>query len=185
MVPLMNRDATHFSNTVSTYIERRSLCLCRPHRRLQRENAVWGSLTLSLEMAAKQHLPGCPATQIIIDTDRSRKISLTYGGLRHLLNSAVRLSFAISSGAGGWSLSPNFTYYPTVDSNTAPAFRVLDMLYRSGIGDLKEVIWREKLVPSAVSTILKLFRAKMASPQAVDANNRSLVYHLAKCVSLN
>ena len=173
----MNRDATNFGNTVSTYIERRSLCLCRPRQRLQRKNLVWGSLAISLETAVEQHLPGCPASQIIISTDRSHKICLTYVGLRRLLNSAVQLSFAISSGAGGWSLSPNFTYFPIVNSETAPAFRILSLLFHSGCSG--------ELIPLAVSAVLKLFRAKKASPRAVDADNRSLVYHLTRCVSLN
>lgn len=181
----MNRDATNFGNTVSTYVERRSLCLCRPRRRLQRKNLVWSSLALSLETAAEQHLPGCPASQIIISTDRSHKICLTYVGLRRILNSAVQLSFAISSGAGGWSLSPNFTYFPIVNSETAPAFRILSLLFHSGCSGLNGVIWREELIPLAVSAVLKLFRAKKASPRAVDADNRSLVYHLTGSVSLN
>ena len=190
----MHHGETQVSSAVSTYTGGRFSCLCRHRRHLQRKNAVWGSLSLSLETAIEQHLPWCPATQIISDTDRSRKISLTYDGLGCLLNLAIQLSFMFRSGAGGWSLGSNFTYYPIVDSESAPAFRILFLLIRSQCylndgfsndGLLDGVIWQEKLIPSVVSAILRLFRAKKASPRAVDANNRSLVYHVAECVSPN
>ncbi|KAH6641013.1 hypothetical protein F5144DRAFT_562295 [Chaetomium tenue] len=176
--------ATRFSNAVSTYTGGSLSCLCRHRRRVRTKTAVWGSLVLSSEAATEQHLPGCPATQVVIGTDRSHKVGLAYTGLRNILNSAIQLSFQISWGAGAWSLSPNFTYYPSVDAETAPVFRILFLLYNSrSSGSLRELAW-EQLTVSAVSVILKMFRAHKASPRAVDAKNRSLVYHLVACMTM-
>ncbi|KAH6894747.1 hypothetical protein B0T10DRAFT_536780 [Thelonectria olida] len=145
-----------FDDNVSTYIGRSSSCCCRYPRGLQRKNVIWGSLPFSFDTATEQHLPGCPAAE---------------------------LSFTMLWGAGGSSLSPNFTYYPTVDSETAPTFRILSLLERFRFGGLGYVLWRENLIPAAVYAILTLFRAQKASPRAVEADNRSLVNHLARRTS--
>jgi hypothetical protein len=188
-LPAMNHGATparFSSDPVSTYIGGSLSCWCRHRRRLRIKTVTRGSLTLSWQTATEQHLPECPATRLMIGTDRSQKVALTYTGLRHLLNSAVQLSFAMSWGAGAWSLSPGFTYYPSVDSETAPAFRILTLVTEARFGGaLRNVGLWEELSHSAVSAILGLFRAKKASARAVDADNRSLVHHLAGCVSLD
>lgn len=183
----VDRTATNpVGNTVSTYTGGRFSCLCRHRRRLRTTNATWGPLILSFDLATEEHLPKCPATRMMIGTERSKKVSFTYTGLRRLLKLAVQISFTMSWGAGGaGSLSPNFTYYPSVDSETAPAFRILtlltEFLFAYGLCD---VAIQGELVSSAVSAIIRLFQVKKASPRAVDAYNRSLVYYLAEYVSL-
>ncbi|KAH7219660.1 hypothetical protein DER44DRAFT_761358 [Fusarium oxysporum] len=183
--------AAKFRTAFSSYAGGRFTCLCRHRRHRQRKNASWGSLSLSHETTTEQHAPGCPATQAISEPDRTQKFAFTYVGLRALLNSAIQFSFTIRSGAGGWSLGPNFTYYPIVDSESAPAFRMMSLLMRSrhypwyeyeDRGFLEDGVWREELIPSVVSSILRLFRAKQASPRAVDDQNQSLVYHVAECI---
>ncbi|EJP69640.1 uncharacterized protein BBA_01605 [Beauveria bassiana ARSEF 2860] len=192
--PVMRRRTSQFSKTVSIYTGGRFSCFCRCSQPIQRKSVVWSSFSLSLETAIEQHLPGCPATQAIPVTDRRQKISLTYVGFQSLLNLAIQLSFMVRSGAGGWSLGSNFTYYPLVDSKSAPAFRMLFILKTSLLfgkhditdddGLLGSVTWQERMISSVVSAISRLFRTKKASPRAVDAKNRSLVYGLAECVSL-
>jgi hypothetical protein len=177
--------ATEIGTTVSRYTAGRFSCLCRHPRRLNRRNIVWGSLGLSLETATEEHLPNCRAAQILTSRNRSQRIALTFTALRGLLNSAVQLSFAMRQGAGGWSFSPTFTYYPTVDSKTAPAFRILSLLQDSLCLYLDRVSWRETLVPSAVCAILRLFQAREATPRAVDADNRSLVHYVTESVCPN
>jgi hypothetical protein len=168
-----SKSTTQVRRDVSTYTGGRFSCLCRHRRRLQRKKAAWGSLIFSHETTTEQHAPGCPATQAISEIDRSNKLALTYVGLRSLINSAIQLSFTIRSGAGGLSLGPNIAYYPIVDSESAPAFRMLFLLIRYRFqpkhgftkgGLLDDRGWEEELVPSVVSSILSLFGAKRASP---------------------
>ena len=86
-------------------------------------------------------------------------------------------------GMGGWSISPNVTYYPTVDETTAPAFRTLELLLDS----LTYCNWTppqwEKFVALALTKISRLFQSHKASPLAVDSANRSLAHMMAYCVS--
>jgi hypothetical protein len=179
----MNHGAAHSGNTISSYMGRSFLCLCRHRRRLQRKNFVWGDFGISVETETEKHLPPCPRAENMAGGDQSRRIGLTYTGLRRLLNSAVQLSFAMTSGAGSWSISPTFAYYPTVDSNTDPAFRILSLLTPFYITCHGEVAVEEEFCQMVVSAIIKLLQTKKASPRAVDACNRSLVHYLVKSVS--
>jgi hypothetical protein len=178
MTPAMNQN---FGDTISKNTDGGFSCMCHSLRRLQRKIIVRGWLAISFETATERHLPGCPANQKIIDANQYRSFGLTYTGLRRLLNLTVQVSFSITSGAGGGSLSPRFTYFPTVNSREAPAWRMLDLLLNPW---LSAQSW-EKLVSMVVPSIITLFRAKKASPRAVDEENRSLVHILADCVSLN
>lgn len=180
MTPAINQ---YFGNTTSRNVGRRYSCMCRSLRHFQRKTLVHGSLAMSSEMTTEWHLPGCSARHKIRDRDQRRSFILTYTGLRHLLNLAVQISFTVTSGAGGGSFSPGFTYFPTVDKETAPAWRMLDLLGHARY--YLDIISWERLVPSVVNSVVTLFRAKKASPRAVDAENRSLIYLLGYCVSFN
>lgn len=163
-------------------------CRCRRRGRIRRNNFVWSSLVFSVETTASEHLPGCLLGQGA-GTYRSRKLSVWYTGLGRLLNSALQLSFGMTRGAGGWSISPSFTYYPTVDAKTAPAFRILTLLKDA----VDVVYWEDKdpraparleeWVALALVKLVRLFQTRKASPLAVDSKNQSLVHYAAEMVS--
>ncbi|VTT72410.1 unnamed protein product [Fusarium fujikuroi] len=188
--PVPLETAARVSTGMSSYSGGRFSCLCRHRRHVQRWNAALGFFALSHETTTERHLPGCPVTRGILDPDQTQKLALTYAGLRRLLNSAIQFSLTIQSGAGGSSFGPNFTYYPIVDSNRAPVFKMLELLgscFRhngyltlSGHSEIP-ALW-EKLVPSVVSAVLSLLQAKQASPRAVNDCNESLVYSVALCI---
>lgn len=186
MLPTFNR-AVQSCLTASTYPRGRFACLCSHRQRLRRKQVVFGSLVFSHETVTEEHLPQCPANQILASRDRREKIGLTYTGLRRLLNSAVQFTFAMPSGGGGWSLSPSFTYYPTVDAETAPTFRIMTLMYDARAHLFSSVgrgWWEDNFVPTAVSVILGLLQTNKALARAVDANNRSMGHYVADCVSL-
>ncbi|CAG9980464.1 unnamed protein product [Clonostachys byssicola] len=178
---IMNHGSAQ-TGMVSRYPGGRFSCVCRHLQHLQRNSSSWGAINVSFETITEKHLPGCPAGRMILDANRSQKINFTYTGLRKLLNSAIQLSFMMPSGAGGWSLGSNITIYPIVDSRTAPVFKLLTMV-ETAQGHLRdETKLTETLYPSVVSSILRLFQARKASPRAVDDENRSLVHYLIKCI---
>lgn len=101
-----------------------------------------------------------------------------------LLNRAIAVAFSMSSGAGGFSIGPSFTYYATVDEESAPAFRLLGILERSFIyyrwyGDLNGII---ELVSRK---ILSLFHERQASPTDMNSHNQSLLHLAGKAVCLS
>jgi hypothetical protein len=185
-VPSTSRNATQTSKTRLAYLEANTACICRTRQPSWRKNLVWGSLALLAETTTEQHEAACPAG-LIRGADRSRKVSLRYAGLQSLLKSALQISFAMRFGAGGWSLSPNFTYHPTVDERSAPAFRIMKIIQRAAFParlDPTASIWWEKLIGLALTKMLALFRTGKASPLAVDYKNQSLLHHWAWEVSL-
>jgi hypothetical protein len=183
-------DRDQFWNLVSSLAGRAVVCRCRPRRHIRRNNFTWSSLVFSVETAVPEHLSGCPLGQAA-GVNRSQKISLRYTGLRRILNSAVQLSFGMTRGAGGWSISPSFTYYPTVDAKTAPAFRILTLLKNAHAmrlvsyedPDPRTPARLEELVALALVKLVTLFQTSKASPLAVDSENQSLVHYAAEMVS--
>jgi hypothetical protein len=160
-------------------------CSCRSRRLRRRQARAWGYLTFFFETVAEQHLPGCPIAQLT-GTNHTQKLGVRYTGLRRLLKSAIQISFAMQSGAGGRCISPSFTYYPTVDEKYAPAFRMMGMLDRALRAHSKTSVtfqW-EELLGMALDKLLRLFQTNKASPFAVDSMNRSLLHYLAGLVSL-
>lgn len=184
-------------------------CLCRNRPVSEHRNFARGSFgTLSVVTATKAHRSWCPAAQRAC-AQRTWRVNLEYKGLKRILKAALRLSFELKSGVGGWSISPGFAYRPTVDADTAPAFRILDILdsaqnwvhlchkrrgctycllsQRHCCNNLQirvswdTVLW-EKLVALALAKLSELFRTGKASPLAVDSHNRSLAHYTAYLV---
>lgn len=163
-------------------------CLCQKHWFKQQKVTVMASWVFSSEISnVEYHLPDCPFRSCVTSAKQTRW-EIRFAGLRGLINCAVGLSFSTSFGAGGFSLSPSFTYYPSVNSSTAPVFRILDLLR-----------WFFKLLPFPVETatealastllgfidicIANIFRLYMdgkAAPQAIDELGRSAMHHLSR-----
>ncbi len=189
-----NRGAEQFRNVVSSLIGEDFGCSCRARRRLRRRDLALGPFVFFLDTTAEEHLPECPVA-LVTGAIQDRKVGLRYTGLRRLLNTAVQLSFIWTSGAGGRSFAPNFTYYPTVDRETAPVFRILSLMWNCSellrshstfkySDSSSEVVMAdfERFTALAVAKIVKLFQVRRASPLAVDFQNQSLTHYAAAAV---
>lgn len=140
----------------------------------------------------RQHLPGCPLDQIDVG-NQGQRTSITINSLAKILGVAIELSFCVRSGAGGWGISPSFTYHPTVDRNSAPAFRILELLQKA-CRVLSErtptctreydMASRDRFAHSALQSIIRLFKSNTpkASPLDVDSFGQSLIYYAARNV---
>lgn len=95
-------------------------------KRRQRQRIRWGPFEFYDEHTLTE--------ENLLDSNISKAISghrsigLKYMGVANLLSRAINIAFSMSSGAGGFSIAPSFTYYATVDERIAPAFRLLDLL---------------------------------------------------------
>ena len=188
-----NCDAEEFRDMVSSLIGEDFVCRCHASRRRGRRNLAMGTFDFFLDITAEEHLPNCPVA-LSTGASQDRKVGLRYTGLRRLLNTAVQLSFFWTSGAGGRSFGPSFTYYPTVDRETAPVFRILRLIrFCSGkrvlrlsselVADSSVTLTDfKKLTALALAKIVKLFQARKASPLAVDSFNQSLAHKAAAAV---
>ncbi|KAL2140701.1 hypothetical protein VTI28DRAFT_3486 [Corynascus sepedonium] len=160
-------------------------CRCFSREIFRRGDRTWGFLGVSWETTAEQHVPGCPIARIG-SRNQTQSVSIRYTGLRRFLERAIKVSFSMRSGAGGWSISPGFTYYPTVDENISPVFRMMTILAEATRFMLRmpmSVSQGNMFVNTVLAKILELFRAGKASPLVVDSRNRSLLHYLTDAVS--
>ncbi|KAI3320932.1 hypothetical protein HD806DRAFT_505400 [Xylariaceae sp. AK1471] len=98
-------------------------CTCRPSRIMSRRRNRWGYFLFHYETSStNKHLPDCLFSQIDGD-EKAFNVTVEYSGFRRLLQKAVVLSYHTVYGAGGRSISPSFTYYPSIDQNTALLLR--------------------------------------------------------------
>lgn len=158
------------------------VCLCRPSRRITHHQKLWGEFSFSHQMSStRRHFPDCPLSQIDSETQAS-KWTLEYFGLRNMCQTAFALSFVNTRGAGGRSISPGFTYYPTVDKETAPAFRLMRAL---GIFVQTRRDWDEadtRTVQRCFDKIFELYSKKKASPKDITSSGESLMHLIVNVI---
>ncbi|KAI0415246.1 hypothetical protein F5X98DRAFT_377021 [Xylaria grammica] len=157
-------------------------CLCRSYRKTSYHRSSWGYFSFSFEASnIRNHLPSCPFSQFDGEM-RATNFSVEYSGLKRLVQKAFVLSFVNAYGAGGRSIGPSFTYYPTVNKYTAPAFRVMmlahDMVYqyRPGLSHTEAVV---KALHCCYDSIITLYSRKKASPKDISLGGQSLMHWAA------
>ena len=99
-----------------------------------------------------------------------------------MLNSVLDLTFAWTSGAGGFSISPNFTYYPTVDTKSDPAFRIVELIDNCFF--LCKAGNKEAFMAACLTRLARLFNEKKANPVAVGDRNETLMHAAGLAVGL-
>ncbi|KAH0536165.1 hypothetical protein FGG08_006929, partial [Glutinoglossum americanum] len=121
-----------------------------------------------------------------------------------ILSSALRLSFAATKGAGGFSLSPNFAITRLIDRGASPAFALFDTILRdyskaepwSDHGHRRyyeplddyhikytplrwDMVGLERHLYHVLGELEKLFEGGKASPLDTDAEGRTLLHEVA------
>lgn len=106
-------------------------CICpRSWRTATASGIQVGHAYISSMLETQGHWPSCPHSKWAPSRSR-RAWGIRYTGFTRIVKAAIDISFAYTSGAGGFSMSPNFTYTPTVDERTDYAFRILEVLEES------------------------------------------------------
>lgn len=170
----------------------RSSCSCRQRRVTRQKISAMASWVFSSETSQVQHhLPDCRFRNCVTSAKETRW-EVRFNGLRGLISYAVGLSFSSSFGAGGFSLSPNFTYYPSVNSSTMPVFRIMDLLHwfltlipryalypdQTEVKEGAQTILH--FIDLCVDNIMFLYTREKASPRAIDECGRSALHHLSR-----
>jgi hypothetical protein len=161
-------------------------CTCRSRQRLQRKQAVWsGFLLYQDNVYSEKHLPTCELWQGKKVTEK--KWGLRQVGLGWLAQKAIEITFSCKFGAGGASFGPSFTYYPIVDEDVAPAFRIVQVM-QDGIevlvdGDQFDLHYYKCILDRGFQSLEKLFRDGRASPNDMNDRNQTLIYAISDLVS--
>ncbi|KAF5713642.1 hypothetical protein FGLOB1_3860 [Fusarium globosum] len=151
-------------------------CSCRARRVRQRKALRVGPLYFIDEtMTELAHYNDCEFS--FVEPKYSRNRTLRFSSIVRLVNKAVELTLHTTGGAGGFSISPSFTYFAEVDEKRSPAFRVLGLLMRSSY----EIRWAmlecpELFVKSIISKLQAIFSSGTARP--TDLSSRGSLLHL-------
>ncbi|KAI1271258.1 hypothetical protein F5Y07DRAFT_404568 [Xylaria sp. FL0933] len=157
-----------------------SSCICRQHRESFRQHARLGALSATmLSSTCQKHLPDCRFAKSEVPS-KSKSIQFSYNGLRWLLSRAVDISVSLSTGGGGFSISPNITIRPTVDETQAPIFRSLEFLCESiaefELDSRKNASMTLKLLEVVVHRIMQQYMSRKRSPHEVDSEGCSALH---------
>ncbi|ENH63884.1 hypothetical protein FOC1_g10008026 [Fusarium oxysporum f. sp. cubense race 1] len=160
-------------------------CPCRARRLRTRKTLRFGPLYLVDETTTDiSHYKDCEFG--FVDPKYSRSRTLRLSSIVRVINKAVELTLRTTGGAGGFSISPSFTYFAEVDENRSPAFRVFDILMRNSLSTQ----WAMKNCPEPFfkSIIVKLkaiFNTGTAMPTDLGPQGCSLLHRLTLVVSFN
>ncbi|KAF4457900.1 hypothetical protein F53441_253 [Fusarium austroafricanum] len=155
-----------------------SRCSCQLQRVRQSKRFALGPLHFAEEMLSNvRHEKDCCFYILSAGHEKTRTIRFT--GLASLLKRGIEVSFSSRAWAGGFSISPSFTYFPVVDPDVAPAFLVMYLLGRaSWFKEIDET--RSKAILSATQQKLQeLFCSGRASPNDVTQDNYTLLHYLS------
>lgn len=163
-------------------------CPYKPGRRMYRELSGWGSLQFYNETSSlEEHELRCGKKCFDRDTN-SHTLGVAYYGLTRLLNHALILSITFTAGAGGYSISPSFRYYPTVNEKTAPAFRLVKRMHRfinglqlghypSGNPSADTCVAEyHRVFRIGIDHLSTLYRRGISSPADLTSNNVSILH---------
>ncbi|KAG7060080.1 Ankyrin repeat-containing domain protein [Colletotrichum scovillei] len=154
-------------------------CICpHPERSVMQMQMQRGYTYLSGEWESQGHWSSCPLS--IMPRKQRLKAGVKYTGVSRLLKSVIEISFVFTSGAGGCSISPSFTYYPTVDVNSDPAFRLINVMRRSSFYSYGSS--RELFYIACLRKLAKLLEERRTYPTVVDDQNMTLMHYAVASV---
>ncbi|KAK6854980.1 hypothetical protein PG995_008512 [Apiospora arundinis] len=160
------------------------ICICpRSHRSIAHKTVQLGHLHLSTELESRGHWSGCPLSRTQSTRENRRTVGVKYAGLTRLISSMVGVSFTMTSGAGGFSIGTDLAYYPTIDDQLDPSFRILGFIIRFSILACREQGEEEAYFTVAcMERLARLFDEKKASPTAVNYQGKSLMHFATDAV---
>lgn len=160
------------------------ICIC-PRQRSVRDRK-WiqlGGSSFFGDWETQTHWDACPLSKT---SSKKRRVAVgfNYAGLSHILKTAIKISFALTYGAGGFSISQSFACTPTVDDKLDPAFRILDLIgqgltYTNCIGSSSQA----DLMLACRKRLIRLFDDGKICAKAVNESNQSLMHQAILCVS--
>ncbi|KAF7523138.1 hypothetical protein G7054_g11866 [Neopestalotiopsis clavispora] len=145
---------------------------------LQSQSTINQRATKTLLHLAQQDQASTKATE--------QKWGLRQVGLGWLAQKAIEITFSCKSGAGGASFGPNFTYYPTVDQRTAPAFQIVKVMHdrMDYLIDQKPTnlsSW-QSFLDRGLQDLEMLFQEGRASPNDMNSYNQTLIFPLMSLI---
>ncbi|KAF5986362.1 hypothetical protein FCOIX_1639 [Fusarium coicis] len=172
-------------SALSTIASSVRVCSCHTRRLRTRGTFRFGPLYFIDETTTDiAHYKDCVFS--FVDPKYSRNRTVRFSSIFRLVDKAVELTLRTTGGAGGFSISPSFTYFAEVDENRSPAFRVLKLLMNSYLG----TTWALTNCPdfflkSIMSKLQAMFSSGTARPTDLNSHGQSLLHLLTFVMGYN
>lgn len=173
---------TKYNTLSSRYGRVAQACLCRRSRNTVRLERSWGGILFSSETSTtRRHSPDCPFSRADGEVQASQ-FAVGFRGLSALFNNATVLSFCYTRDAWGRSIGCRITCSPTVDPDTAPAFRIVYLICTFLIQDSlmrNDQVAIARILQRCSEAIGRLYDTKRASPKDLSPHNESILHYVA------
>ncbi|KAK4187520.1 hypothetical protein QBC35DRAFT_231632 [Podospora australis] len=179
----------HTDELICSLLGTRPVCTCQSNRKSCRRNVKLRGFSLFSEKVEEQHTPGCPRSKNTTQWWKWRGGMIAPSMLQGILKLGVHVSCTMAYGTEGFGLSSQLVFFPTVNGDTDPAFRVLTLVRNAAyqcVCELhrpvpKERGW-EEFIALATAKIIFLLESGRASPRAVDSHNQTLTHYAAAAI---
>ncbi|KAL1863018.1 hypothetical protein Daus18300_008174 [Diaporthe australafricana] len=168
----------HITQRPRINLERR-ICVCRKRIVRSGQALLWGPWqVLKNTSTTHDHFPDC-ICHVQGAAVSSKRWAVAFKGLQGRINRAIEVSFSLSFGAGGCSLSPGFNYYPNIDRRRDPAFRIMGLISWARFTLVNQDLNRDfaEFVELCMDNMALLYRCGKASPKAVDQYGRGVLHY--------
>ncbi|KEY74834.1 hypothetical protein S7711_06520 [Stachybotrys chartarum IBT 7711] len=163
-----------------------AFCTCPQKRTRKLHRSSYGPFHFYKISSAFRHSVHCPVSSLGLAEEQQTWGCVLASVPALFIRKAVEVSYCMTAGAGGFSISPRFTYYCTVNATKSPVFRTIRTLMQSMSvrrptqyrGD-EHFQWC-RLLHVAMNKIIQSYRDKTASPFDVDDRNCSALHVLAE-----
>ncbi|KAK7990074.1 hypothetical protein PG989_010389 [Apiospora arundinis] len=159
-----------------------SLCVCRYRRKVKQKETNFGLISIYSKTDERSHESYCPLAHAKVTKQQSSKSGIRFHGLVRLIKVVLDVSFNITTGAGGHSISPMFTYYPTVDRWVDPAMGILrgisdDYIEHNSSRCRCCSLCSVTCMRTAIEKLENMVLTGNTNPRAVDMQNQSWIHH--------
>lgn len=149
-------------------------CTCNPRRVSKSRRRLLGPVFMERKWVTdKIHGPRCPFACFHTRSNERWSFGLSVKALSGVLHAALTISMSATFGAGGFGLSPSFTYFPAREDS--PALEALDLLRAA----FYERVWSDEeadlLFRRFIKTLQATLMARKWSPFDIDHRGCSLL----------
>ncbi|KAG6365453.1 hypothetical protein INS49_007064 [Diaporthe citri] len=149
-------------------------CTCNPRRVSKTRKRRIGLAFMEQERVTDMvHSHWCRFARFNTPSNDKWSFGISVKALRGILNAALTISMSATFGAGGFGLSPSFTYFPIREDS--PALRVLSILQDA----FEKRTWSDEeadhLLRRGIQTLQATITARKWSPFDIDRHGRSLL----------
>lgn len=149
-------------------------CTCKPRQVCrQRRQRIGLAFWEQSSLIGNVHASWCSFASVCTTLNDTWSIGISTSALKAILPAAITFSMSATFGAGGFGISPSFTYYPVRQNSPAPnVIRLLEDAFFHREWSDEEC---SGLIQCGLKTLQATFMAKTSSPLEIDNYGCSLL----------